>query len=381
MAVLERRPWRFGAAALVATMLVGWSASGEPLDGAPDLAARTGLANGASVASAEAPRHPAVSSAGRTGGSAPRTTVEPDVASKSAPVDRTRRSSSAPSSSVLAARPQRSITVVQPSSPAPSLAPAASQVATTAKPYEADAPGQKVVVVGDSRLVIETERIAAALQEFAPNWELIGIFGERGATASVAPCAANPSGLVACPVEVQVHRHTQMDTLLSMTEVDAVVVVTGPNEVSARRGDSPPTWDGVAVSEEQVTSAWNAALGEISACHRLWATQQSRSFITTTEAGNSFAANTAAIASGLNNWLGANDLAGRVTTVPWGELADDNVDSFWAAAYHPISPELWFDEAAGDNLHLRAGGGGQLALGRAIGETLSQVEHEPCNVR
>lgn len=352
MPSLGMRSWRFGLAAFAAIALVGWSASGAD----PDL-------------------RPTATNDGRRqtgdGRSAPNSTVE-----RSTSTVRPRFSAS---DSTIRPRPLPSS--LPASLPQPSTAPAVSQRQNTALPYETDAPGQKVLVVGDSRLITEPERIGAALSESAPDWELVGIFGEGGATASVSPCELHPVAPVDCPSIARVHRHTQLDELLSRTDVDAIVVVTGPNEVSARRGDIPPIWDGVPVEENHITSAWNDALGQIRVCHRLWATQQSLSFVATSPPANEYAAATAAIAAGLNRWLGAAGLADRITLVPWGELADANVLTYWGEVGRPIAPELWFDRAVGDNLHLRAGGPGQVALGQAIGETLSRVSGTACNVR
>lgn len=227
---------------------------------------------------------------------------------------------------------------------------------------------RRVVVVGDSRLVGDPARTIGAIESTAAGWDVVGFLAEPGSTVDVSPCESNPVFSASCVNEVLVRKHSKIARAVARTDVDAVVFVFGPNDISAVRGDAPPTWDSHAVPINTVKAGWEANLKSTKACWRLWATQQSTTW-THTAPGNPWAAYTSDIASSLNRWVSERSTAGRLSVVGWGATADANIVRWWNDP--TAGSNLWFDRSKNDPQHPLSDGWGPVAEGIKIGEALN----------
>lgn len=230
---------------------------------------------------------------------------------------------------------------------------------------------REFVLLADSRAAIDTTRIAAVIESHAPGWN-VRILAVPGATARIAACSNWPSGCKS----VLVGPHPDVARITADPSIDAVGFLFGPNEVSAVRGDVPPTWGGSATSIADVKNSWNQVLTGTKACIRLWATQQAPTWSWVTP--NSYGTWTTSIAAQLNDWVNAQGAAGRVSVIRWGETADADIKQFWWDSN--AGSNLWFSRAKNDPQHPISGGWGPVALGLKVAEALNSAG-KTCNQR
>lgn len=230
---------------------------------------------------------------------------------------------------------------------------------------------REFVLLADSRAAIDRDRIDSIIESQAPGWN-VRILAVPGATARLAACASWPSGCTS----VSVGPHPGLAKTVSDGSIDAVGFLFGPNEVSAARGDLPPTWGGKPVPISEVKASWNRVLTDTHACWRLWATQQESTWAYVAQ--NWYGDLTTSLAAQQNDWVEAQGAAGRVKIVRWGETADSNVKQWWRRA--DSGSNLWFDRAKFDPQHPIAGGWGPVALASKFAEALNGLGNV-CNGR
>lgn len=230
---------------------------------------------------------------------------------------------------------------------------------------------RQFVLIADSRAAIDRDRIDAIIESRSPGWN-VKILAVPGATARIAPCTNWPAGCRS----VLVGPHPNLAGVVGDGSIDAVGFLFGPNEVSAARGDLPPTWSGVAAPISSVRGSWNSVLTDTKACWRLWATQQEDTWAHV--APNWYGELTSSIARQENDWVEAQATNGRVSIVRWGETADANVKMWWWSA--APGSNLWFDRVKNDPQHPVAGGWGPAALAIKFSDSLNSLGGS-CNRR
>lgn len=191
---------------------------------------------------------------------------------------------------------------------------------------------RKVLIVGDSLLFKDQYKIYQEIERDG-EWDVVNIEARLGATT---------------------YRHQTIDNALANTEVDALILSFGYNEISDIRGNIARP-----VPRSAVEASWQTVVDVAKTNCLGWMTLQDAGW---KKIGAKDTSTLMQMVRWMNNFIRTQ--GGKVLPVEWGPMIDINIIENW-----PNGSNLWVDS---DGFHPKEGTWAKNAMGIKMREMLEQ---------